>query len=92
MKRLCVLTVLLSMACSTAYADAFGIRGAVADVDAKEDFNAYEAFVVFDLPWAWQPGTSRLQTQLEITGGEEVAPVSGPNVVVELGQGRVDRR
>jgi len=56
--------------CGSAYADSIGVRGAVADTKSEEDFEAYEVFVVADLPWGWDTdGGSRIQTQIEITGG-----------------------
>lgn len=69
MKKLRVLLAMLAMASGQAYADAIGVRGAVHDFQANEDFEAYEAFVVLDLPWAWSSGETVFQTQLEVTGG-----------------------
>lgn len=69
MKRLCALAALSLMICAPAYADSIGVRGAIAETNSDEDFDAYEVFVVFDLPWAWNAGTGRIQTQLEIAGG-----------------------
>lgn len=69
MKRLYLLAVPFIMACGPAYGDSIGVRGAVADTQAEEDFEAYELFVILDLPWAWSQGESRIRTQLEITGG-----------------------
>jgi hypothetical protein len=57
------------MICSPVYADSVGLRGAVADFQADEEFEVYELFVVFDLPWAWNQGETVIQTQLELTGG-----------------------
>lgn len=69
MKKLITIAVLLTVLCGTAHADSIGVRGAVADTKTSEEFDAYEAFVVLDLPWAWQTGAARIQSQLEITGG-----------------------
>lgn len=69
MNGLRVLAALLAMACGQAYGDAIGARGAVANFTAEEDFEAYELFVVLDLPWSWSQGETIVQTQLEITGG-----------------------
>jgi len=78
MNRLRVLVALFAMACGQAYGDAIGARGAVADFTADEDFEAYELFLVLDLPWSWSQGETIIQTQLEITGGVlEAAGESG---------------
>ena len=70
MKKLCALGLSLLIISSSAYADSIGVRGAIGEGNTEEEFEAYEGFLVFDLPWAWEQGpTSRLQTQLEITGG-----------------------
>lgn len=69
MKKLFTMAALFTALCGTAYADSIGVRGAVAETRASEDFDAYEAFVVLDLPWTWQTGAARIQSQLEITGG-----------------------
>lgn len=69
MKRWFSVAALLAMMCGPAHADSIGVRGAVADTKSDEDFQAYEVFVVLDLPWAWDRGTSRIQTQLEVAGG-----------------------
>lgn len=68
-KRLFSVAALLAMVCGPVHADSIGARGAVADTQSDEDFQAYEMFVVLDLPWAWNRGASRIQTQLEVTGG-----------------------
>jgi hypothetical protein len=70
MNRILAAVTLFSMMCATVHADSIGVRGAVVSTTADEDFDAYEMFVVLDLPWAWRDrGTSRIQSQLEITGG-----------------------
>jgi hypothetical protein len=69
MKRLLAVLVLLAVAHAPVYADSIGVRGAVTDTKGQDAFDAYELFIVFDLPWARDTGGSRLQTQLEITGG-----------------------
>lgn len=63
------MAVLLLVSGSPAYGDSIGVRGAVSDLDADESFDAYELFVVFDLPWAWHPEALHIRTQLEVTGG-----------------------
>lgn len=97
MKRCYLLAFLFIMACGSAYGDSIGVRGAVADTQAKEDFEAYELFVVLDLPWAWSQGESRIQTQLEITGGVlDAAGESGflgtlgPRIAFETGSVTLD--
>lgn len=70
--KLCASIAMFLTLCSPSYADSIGARGGVSvlDTNTQEDFNAYELFLVFDLPWAWQQQTgSRIQTQLELTGG-----------------------
>ncbi|HSH42018.1 MAG TPA: acyloxyacyl hydrolase [Arenicellales bacterium] len=70
MKRILAAVTLFFMMCAAANADSIGVRGAVADTKSDEDFDAYEMFVVLDLPWAWRDrGTSRIQSQIELTGG-----------------------
>lgn len=69
MKRFLAVAALLAATCGTTYADNIGIRAAVADTKTAESFEAYELFVVLDLPWAWDQGAMRLQSQLEATGG-----------------------
>lgn len=69
MKRACTLVALFVMSCGPVYADSIGVRGAVAEIGSDESFDAYELFVVFDLPWGWNPGTVDIRTQLEVTGG-----------------------
>lgn len=71
MRKLRTLVCMFLMVCfSSVYADSIGVRGAVAESNTEEDFDAYEAFLVFNLPWKWEQGpNSRIQTQLEVTGG-----------------------
>jgi len=70
MNRILAAVTLFSMMCATVHADSIGVRGAVASTTADEDFKAYEMFVVLDLPWTWHDrGASRIQAQLELTGG-----------------------
>jgi opacity protein-like surface antigen len=70
MKKLWALVCLLVMVgFSSAYADSIGGRVAVGEGNAEEEFDAYELFLVFDLPWGWDRANSRIQTQIELTAG-----------------------
>lgn len=72
MKRLCAFAALFLVASAPSYAASIGARVAVSQINTntKETFDAYELFAVFDLPWSWQRPTSRIQTQLEVTGAD----------------------
>lgn len=69
MKKRSAVAVLLAAMCGPAHADNVGVRAAVADTKTAESFEAYELFVVLDLPWTWDQGATRIQSQLEATGG-----------------------
>lgn len=69
MKRFISLAVLFAVMCGPANADSAGIRASVVDTLADEDFQAYEIFAVLDLPWSWHNEATRIQSQLELTGG-----------------------
>jgi len=62
---------LMALLVVTAHAQAaqFGVRGAMGAVQTAEDFEAYELFIVLDLPWSRSRGGSTIQTQFGITGG-----------------------
>ena len=61
--------------CSLSYADsdgwiALGLRAGISDHRNDEDFEQYEGFVLYDLPWSWSlaPDWS-LGTYLELNAG-----------------------
>ncbi|MGA8261399.1 MAG: acyloxyacyl hydrolase [Arenicellales bacterium] len=72
MKKLCALLALFLAVCVPAHANSIGARVSVAQIntDTKENFDAYELFGVFNLPWSWQRPHTKIQTQLEVTGAD----------------------
>ena len=72
MRKLCALFGLFFVMGMPAHANSIGARVAVGQINTntKENFDAYELFGVFDLPWSWQRPHTRVQTQLEITGAD----------------------
>lgn len=72
MKKFVATAALFLVVCLPAYAGSFGARIAVTQINTntKENFDAYELYGVFDLPWAWQHPSTRVQTQFEITGAD----------------------
>jgi len=53
----------------TAHAGSLAVRGSVDDFNTDEDMEVYELAYVQDLPWAWERRSTRIQWQVEVTGG-----------------------
>ncbi len=79
------------------YLEQVGLRGGVSDNQFNEDFEQFEAFIKWGLPWRWQwPSGVHLDTRLDatagiLTGGHETGLVGsvGPSLALNIASGDI---